>query len=112
MFARVRAQCTGGLRRLCCSAVTVHGGIGRPGGGARKRTPHATLHGRGNDVRQRQWSEDRDEHNQQRESGCPAVHYLFARFKYGRILHADCANHTIGGGAKASADSWEEQNKG
>ncbi|MGB9196763.1 MAG: hypothetical protein WCB53_07520 [Terriglobales bacterium] len=104
VFARIGTLRPSGLRR---TVMAVHRGFGHSGRCASKRTPHATLHGRRSNASHRQRPEDRDQHDQQRDSGCPAVHdYCFARFTYEPIPHTDCAHHTIGGGAKASAKYW------
>ncbi len=105
---RFRRRCVlraSNWRSLGCTVMTVHRRLGFHSGRSRERTPHAALHGRRSNARERQRPEDRHKHDEQRDSGCPAVHdYLFARRKHEPIPHADCAHHTITRCPKASAE--------
>ena len=63
------------LRKFRCTVMTRHRRLGRRGSRTRKWPPDATLHSLlSGDTSQCQRPKTRDEHDQQRNSGCPAIH--------------------------------------
>ena len=63
------------LRKFRCTVMTRHRRLGRRGSRTRKWLPDATLHSLlSGDTSQCQRPKTRDEHDQQRDSGCPAIH--------------------------------------